>query len=65
MTRPSLYLVYGLVVLGLYGAAEWLGWGPSSARENRTNPRTLRDNPGSYRPHYIYVGGSRRYRGGK
>ena len=65
MTRPALYLIYALAVLGLYGAAEWSGWGLSRARESRTNPRTLRDNPGSYRPHYYYVGGSRRIRGGK
>lgn len=65
MSRPALYFLYGLTVLGLYGAAEWLGWGASFARESRTNPRTLRENPGSYRPHYYIVGGSRRYRGGK
>lgn len=65
MSRPAVYFVFGLLVLGLYGAAEWQGWGVSGASESRTNPRTLRDNPGSYRPHYFYVGGSRRYRGGK
>lgn len=65
MTKGAFYLVFGLTVLGLYGAAEWRGWGPSSGREARTNPRTLRDNPGSYRPAYYYVGGSRRIRGGK
>jgi hypothetical protein len=65
MMRTALYVLYALGVLGLYGAAEWRGWGSSKVSESRTNPRTLRDNPGSYRPHYIYVGGSRRNRGGK
>lgn len=65
MSRPAFYFVLGLAVLSLYGAAEWLGWGLSAASATRTNPRTLRDNPGSYRPHYYYTGGSRRYRGGK
>ena len=65
MNRPPLYLVYALTVLAAYGAAEWMGFGFSAARESRTNPRTLRDNPGSYRPHYYYVGGARRHRGGK
>lgn len=65
MSRPTPYLVYALAVLAVYGAVEWMGLGMSAARESRTNPRTLRDNPGSYRPHYYYVGGVRRHRGGK
>ena len=59
------YLLFGLTVLGLYGAAEYRGWSFSGAREARAAaPQSIRNNPGSYRPHY-YVVGSRRYTGGK
>jgi len=67
MRRHPLYLLYGLAVLGLLGVAEWRGWSFFSPSEGRTtgNPRSVRDNPGAYRPHYINTGSSRRTRGGK
>jgi hypothetical protein len=65
MRRHPIYLLWGLAVLALVATAEWRGWSFGSVTETRTdNPRSVRDNPGSYRPHYI-VTGSRRYRGGK
>jgi hypothetical protein len=64
MSGVARYLVYGLAVLGLYGAAEYRGWSFSGARESRVVPQSVRNNPGSYRPHYYYTG-SRRYTGGK
>ena len=56
-----LYGVYAVLVLALLGAAEYRGWGLMRRAEAQTAPRTVRDNPGAYRP--IYVGGSRYYRG--
>lgn len=56
------YLAYGVAVVALLGFAEFRGWSPFSARESRAAPRTVRDNPGAYRPSY---GGSGRYVGGK
>jgi hypothetical protein len=57
-----MYLVYGAVILGIAGAADYRGW--SLARVNRvdTVPRSIRDNPGAYRPVYR---GIPRYPGGK
>jgi hypothetical protein len=58
----KLYLLYGLVVVGLMGTAEYRGWRLTSFNEARTVPRSVRDNPGSYRPVY---GGFGRFTGGK
>ena len=58
----KLYLLYGLVVVGLMGTAEYRGWRLTSFNEARTVPTSVRDNPGSYRPVY---GGFRRFTGGK
>jgi hypothetical protein len=60
MTR--LYLLYGLLVLGSMGVAQYRGLRLSSVTETRAVPKSVRDNPGSYRPAY---GGIRRYTGGK
>jgi hypothetical protein len=57
----KLYFAYGLFVLGVLSAAEYRGWGFASV--NRlTVPRSVRDNPGSYRSVY---GGYSHYTGGK
>lgn len=56
------YLLFALGVLGLLGMAEWRGFSFLSVSEARTGPRSVRDNPGAYRPHY---GGYGRYTGGK
>lgn len=62
MKHPH-YLLYGLLVLATLGAAEWRGWGMTRPTEVKNVPRTVRDNPGSYRPHYYYSGSG--YRRGK
>ncbi len=62
MVRSLLYLVFGFAVLGSMAAIEqrgWALWGPTRVEGV---PRTLRDNPGAYRPHYR---SSPRYFGGK
>jgi hypothetical protein len=57
------YLIFGLLVLAVTAGAEWRGWGPSAVTEVKDVPRTVRNNPGSYRPHYTYIGSS--FRRGK
>ena len=61
--KHTLYLLFGFLVLGGVGVAEWRGWSLTNPTEVKDVPRTVRDNPGSYRPHYIYYGSS--YRRGK
>ncbi|HYM25746.1 MAG TPA: hypothetical protein VEU08_21160 [Vicinamibacterales bacterium] len=63
MINKALYLILGLVVLGATAATEWRGWGTANVSEVKDVPRTVRNNPGSYRPHYVYLGSS--FRRGK
>lgn len=58
----KLYLLYGLFVVGLMGTAQYQGWRPIPVAAGRTTPKSVRDNPGSYRPAY---GGFRHFSGGK
>ena len=58
-----LYVIVGMIVLAGTAAAEWRGWGPTRIAEVKDVPRTVRNNPGSYRPHYTFFGSS--YRRGK
>ncbi len=55
------YLLYGLILLGGVGMAEYRGWGLSRMNQLKDVPKTVRDNPGAYRSHYgfypRYVGG--------
>ncbi len=60
--RHPLYLLYGLLLLSLTGAAEYRGWSLTSVNEVKNVPKTVRDNPGAYRSHYRYFP---RYFGGK
>jgi hypothetical protein len=57
----NLYLLYGLMVLGTFAVAEYRGWSLDSVNEVRNVPRSVRDNPGSYRSVYSsyhhYTGG--------
>jgi hypothetical protein len=62
MIKNPLLLAYGLAVLGLVGWAEYSGWSFSRVNEIRNVPKSVRDNPGSYRSHYL---GYPRYFGGK
>lgn len=61
--KRSFYMVFGIAVLAMVIAAEAFGWGMSSRSEVRDVPRTVRDNPASYRPHYVYTGST--FRRGK
>jgi hypothetical protein len=57
-----MYLLYGLLVIGAMGTAQYQGWRLTPVNETRTVPKSVRDNPGSYRPAY---GGFRHFTGGK
>ncbi|HEY6213507.1 MAG TPA: hypothetical protein VIW45_14545 [Vicinamibacterales bacterium] len=55
------YLAYGLLVLATLAVAEYRGWSFSRVDEIKNVPKSVRDNPGSYRSVYSgyhhYVGG--------
>ena len=58
----NLYLIYGLFVLGTLGTAQYRGWSLDKVNEVKNVPRSVRDNPGSYRAIYS---GYHHYTGGK
>lgn len=60
--RHPIYLLYGAMLIGLSGYAQYSGWTLTRMNEVRNVPKTVRDNPGAYRSHY---GGFGRYIGGK
>ncbi len=60
--RHPIYLLYGALLLGLAGAAEYRGWSMLSVNEVKNVPKSVRDNPGAYRSHYSHYP---RYFGGK
>ena len=57
-----LYMVYGVIVLGLLAAGEYRGLSFNRVSELKNVPRSVRDNPGSYRSVY---GSYHHYTGGK
>jgi hypothetical protein len=56
-----IYLVYGLLVVGLAGTADYRGL-TFTRTEQMKVPKSIRDNPGAYRSLYR---GTSRYTGGK
>jgi hypothetical protein len=50
------YAVFALVMLTLYGAAAWRGWGLSAARRGVV-PADVRQSPGGYRSYSFWRGG--------
>ena len=58
----NLFMIYGLAVLGVVSAAEYRGWSLSSINEIKNVPKSVRDNPGSYRSVYGFY---HHYTGGK
>ncbi len=57
-----LYLLFGLAVVGGAAYADVRGWTPFPPRAQLVGPRSVRQNPGAYRPIYR---SSARYRLGK
>jgi hypothetical protein len=57
----NLYLTYGVMILATLAMAEYRGWSLNSVNEVKNVPRSVRDNPGSYRSVYSsyhhYTGG--------
>ncbi len=55
------YLIYGMAVLMGLATAQYRGWSLSRYNEVKNVPRSVRDNPGSYRAIYSsyhhYTGG--------
>jgi hypothetical protein len=58
----KLYAVFGVLVLLALSGAHFVGWSPTGANEVRGVPKTVRDNPGSYRSSYA---GGHVFSGGK
>ena len=58
----TFFLIYGLAVLGGVAIAEYQGWSLNRVDEVRNVPKSVRDNPGSYRSVYGYY---HHYTGGK
>jgi len=57
-----LFLFYGLAVLAAVSFAEYRGWSLNRMDEVPNVPRSVRDNPGSYRSVYGFY---HHYTGGK
>jgi hypothetical protein len=56
--KHPIYTVFGALLILLIVAAEVRGWTPMRPNEVKNVPRSIRDNPGAYRPHYRpYFGG--------
>ncbi len=57
----TLYVIYGAAVLLGLGIAQYQGWSLATINEVKNVPRSVRDNPGSYRSVYSsyhhYTGG--------
>lgn len=58
----NLYVLFGITVLGTLGMAEYRGWSLDSVDKLKNVPKSVRDNPGSYRSVYAYY---HHYTGGK
>jgi len=56
------YLIYGLGVLGFLGYVQYAGLSLSQVSQMKVIPKSIRDNPGSYRSVYGYY---HHYTGGK
>jgi hypothetical protein len=54
--KHPVYSVFGALLIALILAAEVRGWTPMRPTEVRNVPRSIRDNPGAYRPHYRTFG---------
>jgi hypothetical protein len=57
----NLFVLYSVIVLSTLAVAEYRGWSLDSVDEVKNVPKSVRDNPGSYRSVYSsyhhYTGG--------
>jgi hypothetical protein len=58
----NVFLSYGLLVLAMVSFAEYRGWSLNRVDQVLNVPKSVRDNPGSYRSVYGYY---HHYTGGK
>lgn len=58
----TFFLIYGLAVLAGVSVAEYRGWSLNRVDQVLNVPKSVRDNPGSYRSVYGYY---HHYTGGK
>jgi hypothetical protein len=63
MTRHPVYVLFGILLIATLGFAEWRGLSLMRPTEVKNVPRSVRDNPGSYRPAYLFYGSGRTLRG--
>jgi hypothetical protein len=63
MRDHPLYALFGVLLIATLGFAEWRGWSLTRPTEVKNVPRSVRDNPGSYRPAYLHTGSGRYLRG--
>lgn len=56
MKSARLYSIWAVIVLASLGIAQYRGWTLTRAETGRSNPRSVRDNPGAYRPIYSVPG---------
>jgi hypothetical protein len=61
--RHPVYTTFGVFALVLLAMAELRGWSFLRPTEVKNSPRSIRDNPGAYRPHYHSFGTGRYLRG--
>ena len=61
MIWNRIYLIYGIIVVALLGAGAYRGYSFATVNQTRNVPKSVRDNPGSYRSIYSsyhhYTGG--------
>jgi hypothetical protein len=61
--KSPIFTMYGSLLVLLFGAAEYTGYGFMGPKPAPGGPKTIRDNPGASRSHYGVLPG--RYVGGK
>jgi hypothetical protein len=52
----KVYTAWGIAALLLLGAAQYQGWSLTSSTQSKTNPKSVRSNPGAYRSSYYIPG---------
>ena len=61
MNWNRIYLIYGIIVVALLGFGAYRGYSFASVSQVKNVPKSIRDNPGSYRAiynsYYHYTGG--------
>jgi hypothetical protein len=58
----NIFIIYGITILSALALAEYRGWSLNRVDEVLNVPKSVRDNPGSYRSVYGYY---HHYTGGK